>query len=63
MWAVHLLFHPDMGEVAFLDYYGSEMLLNTCAQLLQVCYFAILAQGMRGHPRGRALSRTTDGFA
>jgi len=34
VWAVHLLVHPDMGEPAFLDWYGSDEVRSACAQLL-----------------------------
>jgi ectoine hydroxylase-related dioxygenase (phytanoyl-CoA dioxygenase family) len=36
VWAVHLLVHPDMGEPAFLDWYGSDEVRGACAQLLGV---------------------------
>lgn len=36
VWGVNLLIHPDMGEDAFLSWYGSDIVLDSCAQLLQV---------------------------
>ena len=36
VWGIHNLIHPNMGEPVFLEWYGSDIMVGACSELLHV---------------------------